>query len=429
MTLHRSNNRDTFHKLTKIIKQQYSTFTSQNKYIVCIQGCSASGKSTLALNIKNTLEQHNISVYVIHLDQYYKSLSKSNEDIKGVMNEGSNLEGVNINTSEFKGVNTCSGDLKRDNYTITNHKVVNINISNNKGVNINTTNHKGVNNSTSNHKVLTPNNPYIPIYNYSFITEQSTGPTYIPNTYPTVIVIEGIYAYQVLSPIHFNTDLLNPYCKNNTVTYIPNKYKTLYSFHSSNNKNGLFTRNLNFENLLKSMGIKGDKNSNDNIPLNNNDGNNTPLNILHTNNTPLHKFSNLKILNIRLSICKSKALSIRITRDTLYYNKLYSYSLHQFNTQVWPSTLKYINSTVYTDNIKIIHGSFNKRCEYLIKGLVDYFDDNKSNNSSKNIVSKHIYNQESVTVLPSHDMYCKSLVSCTGECIFESNNDMTLYDE
>ncbi|TBT97473.1 hypothetical protein CWI37_2245p0010, partial [Hamiltosporidium tvaerminnensis] len=127
----------------------------------------------------------------------------------------------------------------------------------------------------------------------------------------------------------------------------------------------------------------------------------------------------------------------RITRDTLYYNKLYSYSLHQFNTQVWPSTLKYINSTVYTDNIKIIHGSFNKRCEYLIKGLVDYFDDNKSNksnniyncNNKQLVVSKHIYNQESVTVLPSHDLYCKSLVSCTGECIFESNNDMTLYDE
>ncbi|KAK1348532.1 hypothetical protein LUQ84_002146 [Hamiltosporidium tvaerminnensis] len=157
MTLHRSNNRDTFHKLTKIIKQQYSTFTSQNKYIVCIQGCSASGKSTLALNIKNTLEQHNISVYVIHLDQYYKSLSKSNEDIKGVMNEGSNLEGVNINTSEFKGGNTCSGDLKGDNYTTTNHKGVNINISNNKGVNINTTNHKGVNNSTSNHKGVNTN--------------------------------------------------------------------------------------------------------------------------------------------------------------------------------------------------------------------------------------------------------------------------------
>ncbi|KAK1349402.1 hypothetical protein LUQ84_001579 [Hamiltosporidium tvaerminnensis] len=442
MTLHRSNNRETFHKLTKIIKQQYSTFTSQNKYIVCIQGCSASGKSTLALNIKNTLEQHNISVYVIHLDQYYKSLSKSNEDIKGVMNEGSNLEGVNINISEFKGVNRYSGDLKG----------VNISTSNYKGVNNNTSNYKGVNTNTYDfdnpsaidwlnvHKTLyalTTNNPYIPIYNYSFITEQSTGPTYIPNTYPIVIVIEGIYAYQVLSPIHFNTDLLNPYCKNNTVTYIPNKYKTLYSFHSSNNKNGLFTRNLNFENLLKSMGIKGDKNSNDNIPLNNNDGNNTSLNILHTNNTHLHKFSDLKILNIRLSICKSKALSIRITRDTLYYNKLYSYSLHQFNTQVWPSTLKYVNSTVYTDNIKIIHGSFNKRCEYLIKGLVDYFDDNKSNksnniyncNNKQLVVSKHIYNQESVTVLPSHDMYCKSLVSCTGECIFESNNDMTLYDE
>ncbi|KAF7684518.1 Uridine kinase [Astathelohania contejeani] len=273
------------------------------KYVVCIQGSSSSGKSTLARSLFNLLTSNGLKCFLLETDKYYKTFPENITD-----------------TKSYDFDNPAALDWE---------KIENVLLA------------------------LHEDQPVIPCYEYSFITKKSKGPFYIPNNCPDIIIIEGIYSFNTINHKVFDIKKFNP---------------------------------------MKS----------------------------HEMNTPLFKdpsflFSKFKVLKVRLSVCKSKSFKVRMARDLLLRGKSVEQVIHQFENQVWPATFKWVNSSEFRENIKLIHGTFNKQqTRILIATICRYF-------TGKFPVQNDFY--------LDGDFYLKAAVMCSKECCFESDADLILKDD
>lgn len=274
-------------QIGQIIKNCFGNRETNTKYLIAIQGCSSSGKSTIADNIYNMLKKSNIEVFMLSLDNYYKTYTHND-----------------LHEYDFDNPGALDWDKIND-----------------------------VLSAFSEEKC------YIPTYNYSFITKKCVGPTFIENKRPEVIILEGIYAFNLVNDQKFNIEQFDPL---NSCKHIQEEFI----------KNGA------------SFGFK--------------------------------------VLKIKLSMCKSKSLEVRIERDVFQRNKLREESILQFENQVWPATRKWVNNVKFAEDIRIVHGSFNEeRVVALIEELVKYF-------TKKAIVIREIECEKNLK-------HCFE-VRCSGEC-------------
>lgn len=70
--------------LKLIIEDCFGTaFNPDNKYVIAIQGCSTSGKSTLAKALHEELKKSDCRPFILNVDNFYKNLSMYKEVVDG----------------------------------------------------------------------------------------------------------------------------------------------------------------------------------------------------------------------------------------------------------------------------------------------------------------------------------------------------------
>lgn len=201
-------------------------------------------------------------------------------------------------------------------------------------------------------KAIENNDLLLPLYEYSFITKISSGPYMTKNNKPRVVIIEGIYAFNTINDKVFNVKEFDP---TNSQKQIVNKF---------------------------------------------------------VDNERQMKF---KILKVRLTLCKTKSLEVRIGRDMLQRNKNREDAIEQFNTQVWPATQNWVNSSQYREDIRIVHGSFNEEKIRLFIASISYYFTNRMISYQK----------------LTYDMDMRSLfyTKCSSECKNISDSRLILEDD
>lgn len=201
-------------------------------------------------------------------------------------------------------------------------------------------------------KAIEQEEEYIPTYEYSFITKISNGPYNIINPKPRVVIVEGIYALNTINDQVFDINMFDP--------------------HNSNK-------------VIKKEFVK--------------------------NQNKLQGFENIKI---RLMMCKEKSLRIRTGRDMIQRGKTKEMATYQFNNQVWPATIKWVNNSIFQEDIKLIHGSFNdKKARVMLATFSFYF------------TGKYVIYKET-----QYDTDCSETydVDCSGECSEKTCFCVTLDD-
>lgn len=232
-------------------------YDTNAKYLISIQGSSSSGKSTLAHSIYKILMQSGIECLLLQLDGYYKTTENK---IKG-----------------YDFDNPAALDWSKIRNVL---------------------------------KAVENGDQFLPLYEYSFVTKISVGPIMTRNNNPSVIIVEGIYAFNCINSKVFNIEEFDP---TNSDKIIENEY---------------------IESKIKSQ---------------------------------------FKVLKVCLTLCKDKSLAVRIGRDVLQRNKTREEAIEQFNNQVWPATQKWVNSNQFEEDIRIIHGSFNENKAKLFVGSVSFY--------------------------------------------------------
>lgn len=127
-----------------------SLFTRKRKVIV-IHGPSASGKTTFARDLEVALSKRH-KVFVLSMDSFYKSFT-----------------GQNISAWDFDNPGAIDWGSA--------HKLL---------------------------RALHDEKRFLPIFMYSFINNQSSGPTFEKNTYPDIIIVEGILSLNLFSEFNFS---------------------------------------------------------------------------------------------------------------------------------------------------------------------------------------------------------------------------------
>lgn len=124
---------------------------------ILIHGPSASGKSTFAKNLYNCI-QENKKVFLIQLDNYYKTVKGENHE-------------------KYDFDNPAVLDWKKINNLI---------------------------------KSINDKDEYLKIYEYCFIERISKGPFLIKNNFPEILIIEGIFAMNIFNKICFDIKKFDP---------------------------------------------------------------------------------------------------------------------------------------------------------------------------------------------------------------------------
>lgn len=281
--------------LNKRFGQKYDP---EQKYIICIQGSSTSGKSTLANTIYNILQKSKIACFTINLDNYYKSSSLPPEETKRELLE-------NKRCYDFDNPAALDWD-----------KIRNLLLQ------------------------LHNDEEILDCYKYDYPTEICDGPFKTHNMKPSVVIIEGIYAFNCLSPMIFNVQDFDP---------------------------------CNSEKNIDSMFVKND-----------------------------NEFGLFKVLNIRLTMCKSKSLAIRKERDVNLRGKKEEVCNMQFNTQTWPASEKWVNNLQFDDDVRILHGSFNtNEIHNLVYAISNFFCKKQPGQFE---------------IMVENDTTKQFMVPCSGEC-------------
>lgn len=135
--------------------------------VLCIQGPSASGKTTLASRVESVFRNAGSSFFTLHMDNYYKSLPRS-------VNEGS---------YDFDNPGALDWDKI--------FRVVD-------GI------HDG--------------DEDLELFEYSFTTRTSNGPILCRNPRPQYVIIEGVYSFFTFSERFFNLAQYDPYRRNKEST-------------------------------------------------------------------------------------------------------------------------------------------------------------------------------------------------------------------
>ncbi|EJW03074.1 hypothetical protein EDEG_02553 [Edhazardia aedis USNM 41457] len=277
-------------------------FENNKKYVICLQGASSSGKSTLAHNLYHLFQENKINCFLLELDKYYKSLDPQKDN--------TNYDFDNPASLDWKAINKVVKDLHDDQNTLS-------------------------------------------VQEYSFITAISSGPVTILNPKPTVIIIEGIYSFNIFNKKVFN--LPNFDCRN-SIKKIENE----------------FVDNSN-------------------------------------------KFPNFRILRLKLCICQSKGLKVRISRDVLLRGRVAENSIVQFNKFVWPATKKWVYNKIFETDVAIAHGNFNEKKMKLFVGAVTKFF------IGKTVCFSGMGLQG--------DFKKESRIKCSGECVKNCNSSVLLTDD
>lgn len=182
------------------------------------------------------------------------------------------------------------------------------------------------------------NEAYIPVFKRTGKSSGEVG--MIPNFNPTVVVIEGIYGFNAVSESIFNIAEFDPYNTRKEISgeFIPNPVE----------------------------------------------------------------FSDFNVIKLHLTLCKAKALSVRIGRDVLVRNIPVDFIVKRFDAHVWPAAERWIWSDKQPEDIQIVHGVFNHRGSALVvRELVGFF------------IGKDV----PVCLTPiMGDMGREALVQCSGEC-------------
>lgn len=250
-------------EIRQTIKDRFRQKNTGQKFLIAIQGSSSSGKSTIAENIYRMMKSNKVEVFMLSLDCYYKTYKHTDLREYDFDNPGA------LDWEKIDGVlNAIDNDEE-----------------------------------------------FIPTYSYSFITKKCDGPIYIKNNRPSVVIIEGIYAFNPINEYQFNIEKFDP-------------------LQTAKKINDEFVRNT--------------------------------------------KKYTFRMLKVKLSMCKSKSLEVRIERDVKQRNKPKEESLLQFENQVWPATQKWVNNDIFMEDLKIVHGSFNEDVVIvLIEELANYFIEKK----------------------------------------------------
>lgn len=228
-------------------------YDKNDQYIICIQGSTSSGKSVFAKNLIEFLGENGLKTKYIQLDNYYyKQLNPDQDE--------SNYDYDNPGSLDWDGIFKLVSDIIEKKTLLTYH-----------------------------------------VYNKNY-----KDPVKIEkklNTYANVIIIEGIFSFNVVNEKIFNIKEFNPYDTN----------KKIANAYVSN-----------------------------------------PLN-----------FKNTKILKIKMTLCKSKMYSIRLKRD-LYRGRIKEEIERRIQTMIIPDTMKWVYSDVYNNYINVVHGNFNKEKAYML---------------------------------------------------------------
>lgn len=275
-------------------------FDPSKRYIISIQGVSTSGKSSMSKAIYNYLVDNGISTYMLRLDDFY------------IVPDGT-LE---------------------DNFDYDFDNPASMNWDNIFEV----------------FRAIKYNEPYIPVFKRTHASSGAVGR--IPNFKPCVLIIEGIYGFNVVSEEIFNTKEFDA-C---------NTYKEVHDEFVPN-----------------------------------------PLD-----------FGDFKIIRLHLTLCKAKALSVRISRDVLVRNIPVESIVKRFESHVWPATERWVRSEKQRGDVQIVHGIFNSSVSNMfVKELLRFF-------LSKDapVVLKPI----------KGDMMKEFSVKCSGNCVLEKKTELVLED-
>lgn len=80
------------------------------------------------------------------------------------------------------------------------------------------------------------------------------------------------------------------------------------------------------------------------------------------------------LITIRMVLCYEKMKRTRIIRDMVSRERTEERALFQFETQVWPSTKKWVQHPIFRADINLVNGSFNTNgYETLFRSITEYF--------------------------------------------------------
>jgi uridine kinase len=243
-------------------KRVIESLDSNKKHIIAIQGCSSSGKTTLSQHLTKELTRSGIPNVLISLDNYYSTFTGTEEDV------------VNYDFDNPKALDWDAVRETLDSYSAEGKTVVE--------------------------------------YKYSFKTRISTR-VIVPNVYPKVIIIEGIFGFNIVNDKIFNIKEFDAY---------------------------------NSDKVIKQEYIEND------IDLN-----------------------QYNILKIQMLLDKERMMNVRVERDVQSNNATREQSILRFNTKIWPSTQRWIYTKYNVGHIVIKDGTFNlDECDILSESILNYFD-------------------------------------------------------
>ncbi|KCZ77209.1 hypothetical protein H311_01784 [Anncaliia algerae PRA109] len=145
-----------------------------NMKVICIQGPSASGKSTLSDAIRFLLRTAGKNVFVLNIDNFYRTKPKNNEYY------------------DFDNPGTILWDKVYEILQAFDNKEDKLNI-----------------------------------YRYSFQNAESTGPIQIDNKKPEYLIIEGLFAHYLFADHFFDTKNVTPQKRLNEIenSFVKNTFK------------------------------------------------------------------------------------------------------------------------------------------------------------------------------------------------------------
>lgn len=236
--------------LLNVIKGALQYANSDRKVMIVLQGGSTTGKSTISKHLAGELEKCGIKNMMIPLDNYYKTFP-------GDVSTVSSYDFDNPAAIDWQAVRNTISDL-----------------SDNKKSNVR-------------------------LYEYSF-KERISQEKKIINPHPKVLIIEGIFGFNIVNDLIFNIAEFDPFNSNKEIEneYIKNNFDIINKFN---------------------------------------------------------------ILRVKLNLSKDKMRNERCKRDVSTKNFTAEESLKRFEEKIWPATEKWINSEIFEHEIEIESGSFNER--------------------------------------------------------------------
>lgn len=232
------------------------------RYIISVQGCSASGKTTLSTHLASQLARNGISVVLISLDNYYKTLTGTEEDLIGY--DFDNPAALDWDALK-ETINSYNLDLE----TVIEYR--------------------------------------------RSIKTKICQRIEIPNVHPKIIIVEGIFGFNMFNEMIFNVKEFDPY---NTKKIISQEY-----IHNSLN------------------------------------------------------LTNFNIIKIQLNMEREKVKKIRIQRDMQMGVDTEAMSIARFENMMWPSTLRWVYSNINDPDIVIEGGTFNiEDTEAVVKYILEIFE-------------------------------------------------------